>query len=166
MGQGGGAGLACTMTPSMDRNPARQRDVVLASESAPEVDESGAGLVLPSQIEDTRFPELIGRRAAVEELPDHAASRCGARFAEGAGNDGRRAASPAVSHARKVWAVAVLAALGWAVAPVAQAQPPIRIGATLSQTGLNVTPSQNILRGYQLCSEAHERQGRRAGAEA
>ena len=40
-----------------------------------------------------------------------------------------------MSHAGKVFAVALLAALAWAVAPVAQAQPPIRIGAALSQTG-------------------------------
>ena len=47
-----------------------------------------------------------------------------------------------MSNARKVFAVAGLAALAWAVAPVAQAQPPIRIGAA---------PGQNQLRGYQLC---------------
>ena len=40
-----------------------------------------------------------------------------------------------MSHARKVFAVALLAALAWAVAPVAEAQPPIRIGASLSLTG-------------------------------
>ena len=56
-----------------------------------------------------------------------------------------------MSNARKVFAVAVLAALAWAVAPVAEAQPPIRIGASLSQTGALAAPGQNQLRGYQLC---------------
>ena len=52
-----------------------------------------------------------------------------------------------MSPAGKVFAVAVLAALAWAVAPVAEAQPPIRIGATLAQRGLG----QSQFRGYQLC---------------
>ena len=56
-----------------------------------------------------------------------------------------------MSNARKVFAVALLVALAWAVAPVAEAQPPIRIGATLSQTGLYAALGQNQLRGYQLC---------------
>ena len=56
-----------------------------------------------------------------------------------------------MSKAGKVLAVAVLVALAWAVAPVAEAQPPIRIGATLSQTGLYTAIGQNQLRGYQLC---------------
>ena len=56
-----------------------------------------------------------------------------------------------MSHAGKVLAVAVLVALAWVVAPGAEAQPPIRIGATLSQTGLYAAPGQNQLRGYQLC---------------
>ena len=56
-----------------------------------------------------------------------------------------------MSHARKVVAVAGLAALAWAVAPVAEAQPPIRIGASLAQTGGSAALSQNQLRGYQLC---------------
>jgi branched-chain amino acid transport system substrate-binding protein len=56
-----------------------------------------------------------------------------------------------VSKAGKVLAVAVLVALAWAVAPVAEAQPPIRIGASLSQTGLYAALGQNQLRGYQLC---------------
>ena len=42
-------------------------------------------------------------------------------------------------------------ALAWAVAPVAEAQPPIRIGASLAQTGAYAAPGQNQLRGYQLC---------------
>ena len=56
-----------------------------------------------------------------------------------------------MNHARKVFAVALLVALGWAVAPVAEAQPPIRIGATLAQTGAGAAIGQDQLRGYQLC---------------
>ena len=56
-----------------------------------------------------------------------------------------------MSKAGKVCAVAALVALAWAVAPVAEAQPPIRIGATLSQTGAFAALGQNQLRGYQLC---------------
>ena len=51
-----------------------------------------------------------------------------------------------MNHARKVFAVAVLAALAWAVAPVAEAQPPICIGATLAQTGALAALVQNQLR--------------------
>ena len=40
-----------------------------------------------------------------------------------------------MSRTRTVLTVAVLGALAWAVAPVAPAQAPIRIGATLSLTG-------------------------------
>jgi branched-chain amino acid transport system substrate-binding protein len=56
-----------------------------------------------------------------------------------------------VTHARRLFAVALIPTLAWVVAPVAEAQPPIRIGASLSQTGLYATPGQNQLRGYQLC---------------
>ena len=56
-----------------------------------------------------------------------------------------------MSNARKVFAVAFLATLAWAVAPVAEAQPPIRIGASASQTGGFAATGQNQLRGYQLC---------------
>ena len=53
--------------------------------------------------------------------------------------------------AGKVFAVAVLVALASAVAPVAEAQPPIRIGASLAKTGVYAALGQNQLRGYQLC---------------
>ena len=56
-----------------------------------------------------------------------------------------------MSHAVRVLGVAILAALAWVVAPVAEAQRPIRIGASLSQTGVYAVPGQNQLRGYQLC---------------
>ena len=59
--------------------------------------------------------------------------------------------STPVNNAGKVFAVAVLAALAWAVAPVAEAQPPIRVGASLAQTGAYAAFGQNQLRGYQLC---------------
>jgi branched-chain amino acid transport system substrate-binding protein len=56
-----------------------------------------------------------------------------------------------VSKAGKAFTVAVLAALAWAVAPIAEAQPPIRIGASASKTGEYAALGQNQLRGYQLC---------------
>jgi branched-chain amino acid transport system substrate-binding protein len=59
--------------------------------------------------------------------------------------------STAVSKAGKVFAVAALVALAWAVAPVAEAQAPIRIGASVAQSGAFAAPGQNQLRGYQLC---------------
>ena len=59
--------------------------------------------------------------------------------------------SASVSKAGKVFAVAVLVVLAWAVAPGAEAQPPIRIGGSLSQTGSFAALGQNQLRGYQLC---------------
>ena len=56
-----------------------------------------------------------------------------------------------MSNAGKVLTVVVLAALAWAGAPGAEAQPPIRIGASLSQTGAYATFGETTLRGYQLC---------------
>ncbi|MGH7367314.1 MAG: ABC transporter substrate-binding protein, partial [Candidatus Rokuibacteriota bacterium] len=63
----------------------------------------------------------------------------------------RRVEPAPVSNLPKVFVAVVLAALAWAVAPVAQAQPPIRIGATLAQTGAFAALGQDQLRGYQLC---------------
>ena len=48
-------------------------------------------------------------------------------------------------------AAAVLAALAGVGTPVTEAEPPIRIGASLSQTGAYAALGQNQLRGYQLC---------------
>ncbi len=65
-----------------------------------------------------------------------------------------------MSKARNVFAVAVLVALASAVAPVTDAQPPIRIGASIAQTGVYATLGQNQLRGYQLCvKHANDRGG-------
>jgi branched-chain amino acid transport system substrate-binding protein len=55
-----------------------------------------------------------------------------------------------VSKVRKVSAIAGLVVLPWALAPAAEA-PPIRIGATMSQTGAYASQGQAQLRGYQLC---------------
>ena len=53
-----------------------------------------------------------------------------------------------MSNARKVWTVTLLAALVWAVVPVAEAQPPIRIGASLAQTDGSAAVGQNQRRGH------------------
>jgi branched-chain amino acid transport system substrate-binding protein len=65
-----------------------------------------------------------------------------------------------VSKARNVLAVAVLVLLAWAVAPVTEAQPPIRIGATYAKTGSLAAPGQNQRRGAELCvKHANEKGG-------
>lgn len=51
----------------------------------------------------------------------------------------------------RILAVALLGALAWGVAPVTDAQSPLRIGVSLSQTGVYAAPGQNQLRGYRLC---------------
>ena len=56
-----------------------------------------------------------------------------------------------MSNVAKVVVAALLAALASAVVPIAQAQPPIRIGASASRTGAYAALSENQLRGYQLC---------------
>jgi branched-chain amino acid transport system substrate-binding protein len=61
--------------------------------------------------------------------------------------------STPVSNTRKAFAVAGLVALAWAAAPVAGAQPPIRIGASLALTGSYVVFGQNQHRGYKLCEK-------------
>ena len=48
--------------------------------------------------------------------------------------------------------LAILAiALWWSSGSIAEAQPPIRIGASASKTGTYAALGQNQLRGYQLC---------------
>jgi branched-chain amino acid transport system substrate-binding protein len=47
--------------------------------------------------------------------------------------------------------VAIAIALCFVWGSVAQAQKPIRIGATISQTGSLAAPGENMLRGYRLC---------------
>ena len=56
-----------------------------------------------------------------------------------------------MSGARPVFAVALLAALVATLAPGAEAQPPIRIGASLSLTGSYAEIAHNQHRGYRLC---------------
>ena len=56
-----------------------------------------------------------------------------------------------MSNLAKVVVAALLAVLASVVLPVAEAQPPIRIGATPAQTGAYAATGQNQLRGYQLC---------------
>ena len=67
-----------------------------------------------------------------------------------------------MSKARKVFAVAVLVALAWAVAPVAEAQPPIRIGGSLSQTGSFAAPGPEPAPRLPALRQAHERKRRGA----
>ena len=66
-----------------------------------------------------------------------------------------------MSHARKVFAVALLLALAWVVAPVAEAQPPIRIGETLGHSprpGIEAAGMALALaepRGPLMCLDRH-----------
>ncbi|HET9481314.1 MAG TPA: amino acid ABC transporter substrate-binding protein [Candidatus Polarisedimenticolia bacterium] len=53
-----------------------------------------------------------------------------------------------MSRTRKISAIALLVALPWMVA---EAQPPLRIGASLSLTGSYAAIGQPLLRGYRLC---------------
>ena len=65
-----------------------------------------------------------------------------------------------MSDAGRVLAVGLLAALAWAVPPAVEAQSPLRIGASLSQTGSLAAQAQDQLRGYQLCvKHANEKGG-------
>jgi branched-chain amino acid transport system substrate-binding protein len=54
-------------------------------------------------------------------------------------------------YVKKVSVAAFLAVWVWAVAPGAEPQAPIRIGASASRTGAYAAQGQNQLRGYQLC---------------
>ena len=68
-----------------------------------------------------------------------------------------------MSNVGKAFAIALLVALAWAVVPIAEAQPPIRIGASLAQTGAYAAPGQNQLRGYRLCVKQLNDKGRVLG---
>src|SRR5262245_39068530 len=85
-----------------------------------------------------------------------AGRQAGDRLARGAGAQPAALPDAAVESApvrdaRRGFAPAVLAALVWAITPVAEAQSPIRIGTAVPQTGNNLLAGQNLLRGYQLC---------------
>ena len=56
---------------------------------------------------------------------------------------------------------ALIAGAFWiGLVPIVEAQPPLRIGASLSQTGPYAAPGQNQLRGYRLCvKHANEKGG-------
>jgi branched-chain amino acid transport system substrate-binding protein len=45
----------------------------------------------------------------------------------------------------------VVTSLGFGLVAIGDAQPPIRIGASIAQTGPYAAPGQNQLRGYRLC---------------
>lgn len=62
--------------------------------------------------------------------------------------------------ARAVAAALVALTLGVGVFAIGEAQPPLRIGASLAQTGPYAVPAQNQLRGYRLCvKHANEKGG-------
>src|SRR5262249_35201588 len=72
----------------------------------------------------------------------------------GAGQTARphAAVEPApVNGPGKIPAIAILTGLTCAVAPLAEAQAPIRIGATVAETGAYAAIGQNQRRAYQLC---------------
>jgi branched-chain amino acid transport system substrate-binding protein len=56
-----------------------------------------------------------------------------------------------VTQIARVYVVVIASVLWFGSAPVAQAQPPIRVGATYAQTGSLAAPGQNMMRGSQLC---------------
>jgi branched-chain amino acid transport system substrate-binding protein len=61
---------------------------------------------------------------------------------------------------RALLAIVTAASLGGGSAATGEAQPPIRIGMSLSQTGPSAEPGQNQLRGRQLCvKHANEKGG-------
>ncbi|MBI4269414.1 MAG: amino acid ABC transporter substrate-binding protein [Candidatus Rokubacteria bacterium] len=65
-----------------------------------------------------------------------------------------------MSITRKALAVAFLAAVAPAVAPGAEAQPPLRIGTSISRSGAYAELSQTLHRGYGLCvKHTNERGG-------
>ena len=86
--------------------------------------------------------------AGREEEGDRLARRAGA--GEGALPDAAVEPAP-VKAAARPWIAAVFLALWLGVVSIVQAQPRIRIGASLSQTGAVAGLAQNQRRGYQLC---------------
>ena len=115
----------------------------------PEISGSRATTTRPSR----------GKGATVDppELPTYSLGTRGSQFDRGQPGRGIDLAteegleSVAVICARKIFPVVFLVAL--ALAPAAQAQPAIRIGAAVAQTGVSATDGQTQLRGYQLCVE-------------
>jgi len=66
-----------------------------------------------------------------------------------------------VNRSGRAFATALIAGAFWfGLVPLVTAQPPIRIGASLSQTGPYAAAGQNELRGYRLCvKHANEKGG-------
>jgi branched-chain amino acid transport system substrate-binding protein len=60
---------------------------------------------------------------------------------------------------RRLWLALIAVTLWSSFGSVAGAEPPIRIGATLSQTGVYAVPGQNELRGYKLCVKQMNEKG-------
>jgi branched-chain amino acid transport system substrate-binding protein len=61
--------------------------------------------------------------------------------------------SEATKGRRAFLAIVAAAALCGGTAAIGEAQPPIRIGASASQTGAYAAPGQDRMRGYQLCGK-------------